>query len=1241
MRLLVAPYVALSVVSVRLAAQERPEVVRGRVTDDSARALAGAAVHVTRGPDRLTLQATSDSAGRWSLRFDPGTGDYLIAVSAVGFRGGRRRVQRQGDERELVADFVMTRDLSVLAAVKVQAKRPERADTRSDRFTDAATGAERSAEGVQGQVSPTLAGDLSAIAATLPGLTLTPSGLSVLGTGAESNLNTLNGMALPLGTLPRAARLETRVSSAPFDPTRGGFSGANVDTRLGPGDRNFQNRRAFVTAVPAAVQATDAVGRAAGAQTGQFRASLGADGELVRRVVSYNVSLDVSRAATEPATLLSADDDALRRSGVAPDTVDRLVALAAPLGLPVGGGGIPGVQRRDAVTWLGRLDDTRDTLKVRTLTSFAALTRDGALGLAPLSAPSTAARRREQTVGGQLVLRDFVGPGRRVLTETRLSASGVRTREMPYRALPAASVLARSTSAGQGRDVATLALGGSPSPPRDDARWTAEGANETVWFAGGRTHRFKALGWVRADGLRQDPVGNLLGRWSFNSLDDLAAGRAASFTRTLAQPERSGTAWNAAAALAHQWNRSRTFNVLYGARVEAGGFAGAPAGNPALEQALGVATGVAPVRLRVSPRLGFSWTYSRLRNNGNTGFGMPIGSFNRGPAGVIRGGIGEFRDLVRPGVLADARAATGLPGGTETLSCVGVAVPVPDWRRLLDDPDAIPTRCADGTGVAALSERAPGATLIDRNWAPPRSWRASLDWSTVLGRFGVRANALATYDLDQPGMVEANFDGQQRLTLGAAEGGRPLFVSAAGVDAGTGAVSAAESRGSATFGRVGVRTSDLRGYGGQMTVQVAPSLRRRADGRPGFPRLYTELAYTLQGTRRQFRGFDGAAFGDPRLREWAPAATDARHVVVAQLGTSGRRVGTVTAFGRFQSGLPFTPLVQGDVNGDGRGLDRAFVPDAAGGGDPALAAQLGALTANGAPAAVDCVRRFAGRVAARNRCRGPWTQTLNLRWVPPLPRKWMGRATASLYAENLLGAADRALHGDAGLRGWGVAAAPDPVLLVPRAFDAAAPGGARFRYDVNPRFADTRAANTLLRAPFRLTLDVQLDLSVRYPLQQLRRALEPVRAPDRSWQRRSADSITAFYLGNTSSVPRAVLAESDSLFLSPQQIAAFRAADSAFTADVRAIYRPLGAFLATRTVPGKIELDSVTVVEKAYWKLAWRTIDVADSLLTPLQRELIPFVKGMASAPRASRENSRFFMGYPVPFADSAATKPR
>ena len=50
-------------------AQSEPDVVRGRVTDDSARAVAGATVMITRGPDRLTQQTTTDSSGAFSSRF--------------------------------------------------------------------------------------------------------------------------------------------------------------------------------------------------------------------------------------------------------------------------------------------------------------------------------------------------------------------------------------------------------------------------------------------------------------------------------------------------------------------------------------------------------------------------------------------------------------------------------------------------------------------------------------------------------------------------------------------------------------------------------------------------------------------------------------------------------------------------------------------------------------------------------------------------------------------------------------------------------------------------------------------------------------------------------------------------------------------------------------------------------------------------------------------------------------------
>ena len=48
-------------------AQSTPDVVRGRVTDDSARAVVGATVMITRGPDRLTQQATTTGHHRQSV----------------------------------------------------------------------------------------------------------------------------------------------------------------------------------------------------------------------------------------------------------------------------------------------------------------------------------------------------------------------------------------------------------------------------------------------------------------------------------------------------------------------------------------------------------------------------------------------------------------------------------------------------------------------------------------------------------------------------------------------------------------------------------------------------------------------------------------------------------------------------------------------------------------------------------------------------------------------------------------------------------------------------------------------------------------------------------------------------------------------------------------------------------------------------------------------------------------------
>jgi hypothetical protein len=1137
-------------------------------------------------------------------------------------------VQRVGEERELVANFTLARAVvATLDTVRIRGQKPVRASNPIVP-TDPETGAsEKWRDGVNGQVPPTVAGDLNAIAGTMSNVTMTGSGPAILGSGSESNLNTLNGMGLAAGAIPRAARTETRVTGATYDATRGGFSGANVDVRLGPGDRNFQRRNAFLTFDPRFLQFTDAAGRSLGATSGGARASVGADGELIRSAMTYNVALDIGRSLSEPSTLLNADANALLNAGVAPDSVARLIALATPLGVPLVASGVPTNRTHNTVTWLGRLDDTRDTLSTRALTTYAGFTRDGALGFGPLTAPSAASERRERTLGAQLTIGAYLGPGRRTLNETRLALSGMRTTVSPYRSLPGATVLVRSDNLEVGTDVTSLLLGGGSFLPTEESRWTAEAGNQTEWNAGGRTHRFKGLLWGRIDGLRQEGFSNGLGSFTFNSIDDFNAGRASSFSRTLSQPPREGKVWNAAAALAHNFAPSRYFSVLYGARLESDGFGGRPPTNPVLEQALGVRTGVAPSRLHLSPRIGFTYTYNRDKDNGSGTMQNPVGRFYRYMAGTLRGGIGEFRDLLRPGILADASASTGLPGGTSFLNCVGAAVPPPDWSLFESDPSSIPNQCVGGSGV--LSELAPSVALISPSYDVPRSWRASLDWNTNFKSMLFRAGVLGSYDLSQPGIVDANFGGVTRLTL-AGEANRQVFVSAASIDPASGAVSAVESRKSDQFGRVGVRVSDLRGYGGQLNLLLSPDVFR-FRGRASF---FGSVAYTLQSSKRQYRGFDGAAFGDPRVSEWAPSQNDARHIVVLSGGFSSSKIGVMTLFGRAQSGLPFTPIVQGDVNGDGRSGDRAFIPDVATETDPALADQLRALLANGSPTAKACLLENRDRVAPRNGCRGPWTQSLNIQWRPPLPSKWGGRVVPNVYLQNVLAGADQLVHGGS-LRGWGSPATPDPVLLVPRGFDAV---NQRFRYDVNPRFADTRPGRTLLRNPFRIVIDITLSLSTNYDLQQLRRAVEPVRGPQ-GWQRRSADSLAAFYLSRTSDIYQLLMEQTDSLLLTTSQVAAIKRADSSFSSRVRALYMPLGEFLARgQGGAGKPELDSVQATQKNYWKTFWEQPEIAAEILTPVQRDLLPFMKVMTTIPKKEREHSQWSFGHPVTFTDKPKT---
>lgn len=1185
------------------APRQSPETIRGRVSDDSARAVVGATVYVTRGPDRLTQNTVTDNTGSYRMTFDQGTGDYLVYVTASGYKSVRRRIHRYGTESELIADFVLVHAPVVrLEGVTVAATKPVRASNPVGPMVLDPGTSERWQEGVNGQVSPVISGDLSALAGTMPNVTVTSGGVSILGSGPGSNLTTLNGAGFPAGSIPRAARTQTRITTATFDPTRGGFSGSNTDVRLGPGDRNLQNFTTFLTLEPSHLQFSDASARSRGAMSAGFRASVGADGELITRALTYNVALDVARRTGHATTLLSANPDALMNAGLSPDSVARLTRTSSAVGLPLSRVSIPREQVHDGLTWLGRFDDTRDTLQTRALTTYLESTNDGAVGFGTLSAPSTALRQNRLTFGGQLTHGAYVGPAHRVLTETRLAVGSVRRTATPYVLLPAANVLLSSPHVGAS-DLTMVNLGGG-SFLGDDRDWTAEGSNLTMWNAGGRRHRFKALAWARLDGFRYASRSTPSGSFGFASISDLDTGRASSFSRTLPRSFPKGSVWNAALAFGDQFAPTKFFSMMFGARLDGDGFSSKPRSIPALTETFGQKTGAGPTKFHISPRVGFTYTYNRDKENTNGNSINPAGLFSRPASGVIRGGIGEFRNLLRSDVLAEASAGTAI-----TLSCVGAAVPAVDWSRFDSDPASIPNSCLDG--VSALSESGQSVSLIDPSYDVARSWRASVGWTTNYKNVLFKIGALGSYDVSRPGTVDRNFSGVQRFTLGS-EGQRPVFVTTAGIDPATGTVSGSQSRISQSYGRVASLVSDLKGYAGQFTFEASPDAFKF---KPRIP-LFLTFAYSLQWSRSQYRGFDGAAFGDPRVREWAPSSSDARHVVVVSAGTWGSHLGALTLFGRLQSGLPFTPIVAGDINGDGRFGDRAFVPDPATVQDTALARQMSLLLENGTGIARECLSRMLGHPASRNGCRSPWSQTLNMQWQPYIPSRFSQRVTSFVYFQNILTSSQRI---------------PDVTLLVPRSFDAAQH---TFHYDVNQRFADSRRGPLGGREPFRVVIDFRFNFSVPYDLQQLRRAVEPQKTAS-GWQRRTADAIAAFYLRRTSNIHRALLDESDSLFLSRMQVAALQQADSIYSARVRALFIPLGELLEkSHGMPGKAELDSVAATQMIYWKIFWEQPEIAAAIVTPSQRELFPLLNQLLSVTPKSRLQSQSFFGDPVTLAD-------
>ena len=117
-------------------------------------------------------------------------------------------------------------------------------------------------------------------------------------------------------------------------------------------------------------------------------------------------------------------------------------------------------------------------------------------------------------------------------------------------------------------------------------------------------------------------------------------------------------------------------------------------------------------------------------------------------------------------------------------------------------------------------------------------------------------------------------------------------------------------------------------------------------------------------------------------------------------------------------GLPYTPIVRTDVNGDGLANDRAFIFDPRRAVDSAVASRMRQLLATAPGNACACLEQQLGRAAAQNSGELPWSAafkaSLRLDGGQLFHRD---RLAVTINFANPVGGLDQLLHGSNGLRG--------------------------------------------------------------------------------------------------------------------------------------------------------------------------------------------------------------------------------
>ncbi len=466
------------------------------------------------------------------------------------------------------------------------------------------------------------------------------------------------------------------------------------------------------------------------------------------------------------------------------------------------------------------------------------------------------------------------------------------------------------------------------------------------------------------------------GEYRFRNLDDLENFRPYQYTRSqrgdgqLPLAEFSVLEW--ALFAQDEWQVTDRFTATLGVRYDQQRFMNRPERVVDVERAFGVTTGVAPYNPHnFSPRLNVAWD---RRGDGTS---------------VIRGGAGYYFGRV-PYVLGGNVEQTELP--ILSLTCTGSledndpdAPPSPqNFRNWSASGSDNPFTCAQGGDLRGI----PTYTLWQEDFRYPGTLKVSAGYEQIFG-----SNTRASMDLvftDSRNLYTVrNLNLRDPQFILENEGGRAVYVPRDQFS-GTGGSAAPNNRRNTDFADIYVNYNDglSRAFSASFELEHRFQDRSSLRGSYTYTTSYDNSSYSCctanagwtnprvgPASPNEVGGVDGQA--------WGPSNFVRNHTFIAA-GSTLLPLGIRTSFiWRLNSGAPWGPENNGDLNGDGVNFnDRPFIfapedlPLAT--TDP-VAAQEQRDRYAGYLDAFPCVANHVGSIIPRNTCRQPWFNRLDIR----------------------------------------------------------------------------------------------------------------------------------------------------------------------------------------------------------------------------------------------------------------------